>query len=211
MSPSASVGDDDAKRLFLALRLPADALDGLSVWSAGAISGCRRVARDDLHVTLAFLGRQPAAALPAILRALREEAGEAGLPSFTVDRWRETRSVGMVVLRDLDGSASRLARNLHERLERLGVYRREARPWLAHITVCRFHVPPRLRPELPVMGTLVPSDAAAYLSHLHPSGARYEVLDTVRLGNTVLLGNAMPRGNPMPLGTNMRIAEKERS
>jgi hypothetical protein len=28
------------------------------------------------------------------------------------------------------------------------------------------------------MGTFVPSDAAAFLSRLHPSGARYEVLET---------------------------------
>ena len=39
--------------------------------------------------------------------------------------------------------------------------------------------PARLEPPL---GTFVPSDAAAYLSRLHPGGARYEVLESVALG-----------------------------
>ena len=56
------------------------------------------------------------------------------------------------------------------------------RPWLPHLTVARWRVPPQLRPELPSVGTFVPSDAAAYLSRLHPGGARYEVLESVALG-----------------------------
>ena len=31
---------------------------------------------------------------------------------------------------------------LHERLEALGVYEREKRPWLPHLTVLRFREPP---------------------------------------------------------------------
>jgi hypothetical protein len=34
------------------------------------------------------------------------------------------------------------------------------------------------------MGTFVPSDAAAFLSRLHPSGARYEVLETTTFTTT---------------------------
>ena len=87
----------------------------------------------------------------------------------------------MVVLRDLGGEASELAARLHERLTGLGVYRPEARPWLPHVTVLRFRERPRLSPPLPETGTFVPSGAAAYLSRLHPSGARYEVLERVSL------------------------------
>jgi len=43
---------------------------------------------------------------------------------------------------------------------------------------------PRLRPPLPQTGTFVPSDAAAYVSRLHPSGARYEVLESTAVGGT---------------------------
>ena len=95
--------------------------------------------------------------------------------------YRETRSVGMLVLSDEDGSATAVAEDLHRRLEGLDVYERENRPWLPHVTVLRFRSRPRLDPPLPEMGTFVPSGAAAYLSHLHPSGARYEVLESVSL------------------------------
>jgi 2'-5' RNA ligase len=87
----------------------------------------------------------------------------------------------MVVLDDPDAGSIRLAQRLHGELESLGVYQREARPWLPHVTVLRFRTRPRLSPPLPETGTFVPSAAAAYLSRLHPSGARYEVLESVSL------------------------------
>ena len=96
--------------------------------------------------------------------------------------YRETRSVGMVVLDDEGGRGTALADALGLRLEELGLYRRERRPWLAHVTVLRFRERPRLRPSLPPLEPFAPSEAAAYLSRLHPSGARYEVLESVPLG-----------------------------
>jgi len=87
----------------------------------------------------------------------------------------------MLVLADHDGAATRLAGRCHAGLETLGVYRQEARPWLPHLTLLRFRERPRLEPPLPGTGTFVPSDAAAYLSRLHPTGARYEVLERVSL------------------------------
>ena len=87
----------------------------------------------------------------------------------------------MVVLDDPTGGATALADGSTRGSHALGVYRREARPWLPHLTVLRFRERPRLRPPLPGTGTFVPSGAAAYLSRLHPTGARYEVLDRVSL------------------------------
>jgi 2'-5' RNA ligase len=88
----------------------------------------------------------------------------------------------MLVLDDRGGNAALLARDLHERLQRLGVYEPEGRPWLPHLTVARYRERPRLRLEPPAVGTFVPSDAAAYLSQLQPRGAVYEVLESVALG-----------------------------
>ena len=173
---------DDRLRLFLALRLPPPTLDALHGWAAAEVHGGRIVPREHLHVTLAFLGSRPASELAAIGGALRDAAAAAGPIELEPVRWRETRSVGMVVLADEGGAAGRLAVDLHGRLEALGVYRREQRPWLPHVTVLRFRSRPRLHPQLPALGRFAPSDAAAFLSRLHPSGARYEVLESFALG-----------------------------
>ena len=183
MTSPGSVGGDERLRLFLALRLPEHVLDGIEAWQAARLSGVRSVPREGLHVTLAFLGHRPAGELDGILRELRAAAAAAAADlCLTPSRYRETRSVAMLVLDDEAGRAAALAGDLQARLERLGVYRRESRPWLPHVTVARFRRPPRLRLEPPGIRTFVPSDAAAYLSRLRPSGAQYEVLESVALG-----------------------------
>jgi len=180
------VSPDERLRLFLALRLPDPVLDALEAWQHAELRhapGVRIVPRDHLHVTLAFLGHRPASELDAVLAELRRAAAGAGRElRLASARYRETRSVGMIVLDDEQGRAAALADDVQAGLERLGVYRREARDWLPHVTVARFRERPRLRLDPPALGTFVPSDAAAYLSRLRPSGAQYEVLESVALG-----------------------------
>jgi 2'-5' RNA ligase len=182
MTSVGSVGGDERLRLFCALRLPDDVLDRLERWQAEDLREGRIVPRDHLHLTLAFLGSRPADELPAIATELREAARGAERPALRVTGYRETRSVGMLVLDDEAGRATALATDVHERLERLGVYRREQRPWLPHVTVLRFSARPRLSPPLPDLGEVCPSEAAVYHSVLRPSGARYEILETAALG-----------------------------
>ena len=88
----------------------------------------------------------------------------------------------MLTLADDGGRATALAERLFDRLEAVGVYRREARAWLPHLTVLRFRERPRLTPPPLELDPFTPSDAAAYLSRLHPSGAVYEVLEAVPVG-----------------------------
>jgi 2'-5' RNA ligase len=183
VTSSGSVGGDERLRLFLALRVPDDVLGEIERWQGEQLrSGVRVVPREHLHVTLAFLGRRPASELESIVGALREAAAGAGQILLAPVRYRETRSVGMLVLSDDGGRAALLAGDVQERLEQLGVYRREGRAWLPHLTVARFRQRPRLHPDPPPVGTFVPSGAAAYLSRLHPGGAQYEVLESVALG-----------------------------
>jgi 2'-5' RNA ligase len=179
---AASVERDERIRLFCALRLPDDVADRLSLWQVAELAGGRLVPRDDLHLTLAFLGHRPRRELPAILAELRTAAAAAGPMRFTVRRYRETRHAAMLVLDDEGGAGALMADDLQTRLERLGVYRREGRPWLPHVTVMRYRRAPGLRPSLPNVCTIVPSDAAAYLSRLGPAGAQYEILESVALG-----------------------------
>jgi RNA 2',3'-cyclic 3'-phosphodiesterase len=176
------VGGGERIRLFCGLRLPDEALERLVAWQTRLAAGGRLVTPGNLHVTLAFLGHVDAARLPDVVAALRDAAARSEAIGLTASGYRETRSVGMVVLEDEGGHATALADDLHGRLERLGLYRREGRPWLPHVTVLRFRERPRLRPDPPDLGRVAPSDAAAFLSRLGPSGARYEVLESVALG-----------------------------
>jgi RNA 2',3'-cyclic 3'-phosphodiesterase len=181
VSLSSSVEGRERARLFCALRLPDNALDVLCAWQAEQLSG-RVVVREHLHITLAFLGHRPLEELDSILAATRDAAAGARPLQLEPIRYRETRSVGMLVLADEDGAATALAGDLHGRLEGLGVYERENRPWLPHLTVLRFRQRPRLRPSLPEVGPFSPSDAAVYHSVLRSSGAQYFVVESYALG-----------------------------
>jgi RNA 2',3'-cyclic 3'-phosphodiesterase len=181
----ASFEGSERRRLFCALRLPAETIQGLAAWQRtafGEARGVRIVGEANLHITLAFLGHRPADETDPILDALRESAAGAERPRLSARSYRETRSVAMLALDDEGGRAGLLARDLHERLEALGVYERERREWLPHVTVLRFRARPRLRPALPDLEPFSPSDAAVYLSRLRPGGAQYEVLESVALG-----------------------------
>jgi 2'-5' RNA ligase len=185
VNSAGSLGRDERIRLFCALSLPDPALSRLEDWQRAALVGAgeaRLVPRANLHVTLAFLGHRPVGELEAILGAMRAAAEGAGPIELSVARYRETRSVGMLVFDDREGRAIALANDLHGRLERLGVYVPEKRPWLPHVTVLRFRRPPRLRPPLPDLGPVDPSEAAVYHSVLRSGGAQYDVLESVALG-----------------------------
>jgi 2'-5' RNA ligase len=183
MSLPASVEGRERLRLFCALTLPDETLDALLRWQREDLaSEARALGRDHLHITLAFLGHRPAEEVEPIAQALRESAVAASQIVLSPRRYRETRSVGMLVLDDEEGRAAALAGDLHDRLGRLGVYEREKRPWLPHVTVLRFKRPPHLAPPPPDLAAFGPSDAALYHSVLRSGGAQYEVLESVALG-----------------------------
>jgi 2'-5' RNA ligase len=184
VSSSGTVAGDERLRLFCGLRLPPDVETRLAAWQQEHLREGRIVPLANLHITLAFLGSRPRSELEPIVAALLEAALAAEPIELEAVRYREGRSAGMLVLRDESGAATRLADDVQRRLEALGVYRREARDWLPHVTVVRFRERPRLRPPVPELGRIRPSDAAAYLSKLRQSGAEYVVLESVRLGGT---------------------------
>ena len=189
MTSRATVEGDDRIRLFLALELPEDVTTELVRWGKQHLTGGRAVER--FHVTLAFLGAQRRSSLRAIADVLRGESSATEPFVLEPVRYRETRSVGMVVLADPSGRATSLAGRIHARLQKIGVYEPERRPWLPHVTVLRFRERPRLDPPLPEIGSFAPSGTAALLSRLHPSGASYELLESCRLAVST---NRMPGG-----------------
>lgn len=180
MSSRATVDADDRIRLFVALEIPPDVVVELVRWGERHLDRGRLV--ESFHITLAFLGAQPRSAVAAIAAILSRETAATERFDLEPLRYRETRSVGMLVLADPSGRATSLANRVQGDLESLGVYERERRPWLPHVTVLRFRERPRLDPPLPEIGAFAPSGAAALLSRLHSSGAQYEVLESCLLG-----------------------------
>jgi len=179
----ASVGGGERIRLFCALDLPDDDRSALAGWAAESLGGRGRlVPAENLHVTLAFLGHRPAEEVAAILVELRAASAAARPAELRPLRYRQTRSVGMIVLEDVGDAATALADDLHGRLERLGVYDREDRPWLPHVTVLRRPGPGGDRPALANTCSIHVVRSALYRSSLAPGGARYDALETAALG-----------------------------
>jgi 2'-5' RNA ligase len=188
LTSPVSLRGNGSLRLFAALNLPPAWSFELARWQAtelGAPAGTRLVSQESLHVTLAFLGRRPAAEVERISAELRSAAAACTAPIRLVPvAYRETRSVGMLVLRDVDGWAAALAGDVQRRLAAAGVYRPPLRPWLPHVTVVRFRTRPGLAPALPAAAAAMPSDAALYHSELRSGGAQYVVIDTFSLGGS---------------------------
>ena len=160
-------------------RSPTTSLDGSSRGRRALPAGdVRLVPRENLHVTLAFLGSRPGASWSAIGARAGEAAAAARRRSCCATRgYRETRSVGMLVFDDEGGAAGALAADLHARLERLGVYEPERRPWLPHVTVVRFRERPRLEPPLPELGEVESVRSRCLpIPCCGPTGAQYVVV-----------------------------------
>ena len=177
-------------RLFCALDLPDEARAGLADWATQTLhKRGRLVPAESLHVTLAFLGHRPAGELGAITGELHAAAAGAPPAELRTLRYRETRSVGMIVLEDVGGHATAFAEDLQARLERLGVYRREARPWLPHLTVLRRPDREGDPPQLANTCSIHVVRSALYRSSLAPAGARYDALETAALGGSQTHGS----------------------
>ena len=173
---------DERLRVVCALQLPDDALATLVEWQAEHLRDGRPVRREDLHVTLAFLRSRPAQEVPVIAEALREASAAAAPVELRPARYRETRSVGMLECDDAGGAARALAEALQGRLEQLGVYRRESRAWLPHVTVLRFRKRAGLVLQAPNTCSIHVVRSALYRSTLGAGGARYDALETAALG-----------------------------
>lgn len=173
---------NDRLRLFCGLQLPAATVEALAAWQREHLRTVRIVPPENVHVTLCFLGSRPASDVPVVARELAAAAAAAGPVRLRTVRYRETGSVAMIVCDDAGGAGTAMAADLGARLEQLGVYRREQRPWLPHVTVARFRERPRLALAPPDLGEIGVVRAALYSSSLRPGGALYHALETVALG-----------------------------
>ena len=175
-------------RLFIALDLPADVRTALAAWTARAApSGVRRVAVDNLHVTLAFLGTRSAtdataagALLPALARPLEELRTAGAL-------WLPPRRPGVLTVA-LESNAALVdlqAQLVAALIAAIG-FEPERRRFRPHVTVGRVARGTRIdtRCELDPPAPAVRFGARAltlYRSRTAPDGAHYERLAGVDL------------------------------
>jgi len=185
MTSDASVGGNGRLRLFCALRLPGGVLDSVVRWQQDLALPGRVVPRENLHLTLAFLGSHTQLHRPSHRRraACGLRSGRADLPPGVRLPGRAARP-GCLPWRTRAGRPRGWPVTCTNALHGLGIYEPDKRPWLPHLTTFRFREKPRLRPPLPALGRVCPSDAALYNSLLRSTGAQYVVMATLALGGS---------------------------
>lgn len=170
----ADAGDQD--RYFLAVWPDPSVRDRLDEWSQAIRTdrSARRVAPDNLHITLVFLGGLSPPQVAAVRKVAGETAWTGG--SLLLDRvgyWRRARIV-WAGSRDGCEPLSSLAEALRGGLRRIG-FRIEARPFVPHVTLYRqARRRPKWAPQ-PISWRI--NEFCLVRSRLASEGARYQVLD----------------------------------
>jgi 2'-5' RNA ligase len=179
-------------RLFIALELPADWREALGELQRGqeraAPGHFRWVPPELMHLTLVFLGWQPAAALAGAASALRRAAGQ--VPSFklslgsvgTFGPPTDPRVLWVEALQP-PGRLQQLRQALERELRELAIAFDE-KPLVPHITLGRgrrrgMRAPGTGRPRILRPATVAPPHAVRQIvlfeSKLSPRGPSYEV------------------------------------
>ncbi|WP_028238722.1 RNA 2',3'-cyclic phosphodiesterase [Stutzerimonas azotifigens] len=162
---------DSALRLFFALPCPPALAAEVCAWRDRLAASGRPVRRDNLHVTLAFLGSQPANRLPALYELAARQSGEPFTLHFDrLERWRS----GPLVLTCGEPPAALmvLAARLQAALAESGVTL-DARPYRPHLTLMRDARPfTGVEPDF----SLAVERFALYRSEQGPDGVRYACL-----------------------------------
>ena len=182
-------------RLFVAADPPPDLLEALDesiapLRSRPELVSARWTVPANQHVTLKFLGWVEAGTVEPIVNSLATVASSheaatitlTGLGAFPSERRARVLWAG---LEDPAGLLAALASDLDASLGSLG-FEPETRAFTPHLTLARFK-PPASVAGIPseVPGVAEPSFEVdrlhLYRSHLHPKGARYEILRSLRL------------------------------
>ena len=192
-SDAADPGDAELARLFMALDPPEWVVCEIVSWQASQAdrSGGGRlvpVPAGSLHLTLAFLGECPVAAIETIGASLeripREPIEAALLPDPVPAPRRRPRLFALGVQ---SPGAVRLQVEVARGLSEIGVYRPERRPFWPHLTVFRVRSrgrDPGSRSRIPRLGPIRLEGGhafgfvrvALYRSDLRPEGASYSRL-----------------------------------
>ncbi len=184
-------------RLFVALDLPGEVLEGLAGWQGEELTdpALRASRPETLHVTLAFLGYHPERDIERIAEAALgvEEPLAPELRLRPEPAPRPPRRPRLFAIEADSAQTVALQAEVEARLVEAGAHEPEKRRFWPHLTVARVRpeqrgskrparvsTPPGPLPE----ALLQPFRAvrlALYRSHLRPTGAEYESVATMDL------------------------------
>ena len=183
-----TAADGANRRLFVALPLPGNVLD-LAIKTQRVIAQqcrVRLVSRDQLHCTLAFIGRVDQEGVDTARRVSAGVAREWGGWAFVggvvlLPNARRTRVVALG-LEDCEGTLGRLHRALVSELRTKGLIHADERTFRPHVTVARLKEPGPVQPmtECEPIRFGVES-VCLYESELRSEGPVYSVLESVDL------------------------------
>ncbi len=178
----------DVERLFVGVPLPVEAKPFVAEaqHALPAIAGLRLIRPEQLHVTLAFLGGLGAEAREAARAVVAgvdvRSGGITRLGGFLFLPSPSKARVVALAIDDPDGVFSGLYEQVAAGLERGGVYRREKRPYLPHLTIARLREPRAVQPKSECGRVGFPVESVClYKSELGREGARYTVLERMPL------------------------------
>jgi 2'-5' RNA ligase len=184
---------DERARLFVALEVPREVREALVGWRTGALDGAegvRPVAREDLHVTLCFLGWrgwEDVDAIADVCGVVRGRGAAELCLGEAVALPRRRPRVLAVSLEDAEGALGAAQAALSAALQAGGYYEPEQRPFYGHVTVARAGRGARI-PRNALLAPPPPlrfhaSHIVLYCSHLRRGGASYEALARIALGS----------------------------
>ena len=186
MTPSANL------RLFVAISIPPGHLERLHTATEDLRARwptARWLEPENQHVTLKFLGSTLPELVDEVRAAVRQsvagrEPASVRLSDLGVFPGPRRARVLWVGLEDPEDLLVSVAGALEAALEPLG-FRPEQRRFHPHLTLARFRTPERITGGLPALEldleSIVVDALGLFRSHLHPKGARYEVLETFAL------------------------------
>lgn len=193
---SKPAADSKPVRMFVALDLPDAIRAGIGTWGEEGLGdpALRPVSRENLHITLAFLGNRPEQDAERVAEAIEQSLAPAPLVELLDPVGRPPRGrPRLFALPALSPGTEQLQAQLSQILISERLYEPEKRPFWPHVTVARVRAEGRgsRRPsevEKPPGG--LPSEllepfygirVVLYRSELQPLGARYVPLAQVKL------------------------------
>lgn len=181
------------KRLFIAINPPQDARDTLgSVVNnlKGLVSGVKWVDKENMHITLQFLGETGEEEAAAVNKALSRLAGKyqsfflelAGITAFpSLDSARV-----IVAACEQNAEAARVKHEIDKELRSVIGYKPDRRTWVPHITLGRVKKGCRVKmgdKRLPQASSQFQARSIDLMSsRLSPVGPEYNIENSYELG-----------------------------